>query len=315
MSKEIIDLLVEYADNYDYKFMVIASRNQVDFENSYVCSTEYLSEKIKKTSNILLCRDHCGPYFKDSDKPISLSQAMDKCIQTIDHDIKNNFDLIHVDVSRVETNQLTVARELVEYCLNINPQILLEFGSEENTGLDLTTSLDRVDEQLNFCSQYKNIKFFVTQTGSAIRDKQIGDFDVNRNFQLSKKIHSFNFLFKEHNGDYLNYSDLTLRNNAGIDAINVAPQLGVLQTQVLFNLSKDTEEWNNFANLVYAGNKFQRWVSLDKLDDKLAAVLVSGHYFFNSIEYQKIFNKIDKDTFINKLRTSLFDIIKLYKTF
>jgi hypothetical protein len=312
MSKEVISLLNEYSLLNDYPIMIICSRNQIDFESSYVTSTNTISSLVKSNPNLLLCRDHCGPYFKDSDNGLNLKDAVDKCKQTIDADIYNQFDLIHIDVSRVEDNQLEVADELIQYALSKNPDILLEFGSEENTGILVLESVQRLDDQLNFAKLYKNIKFFVTQTGSAIKDRQVGYFDIDFNSNLSKRIHSYGFLFKEHNGDYLDSVDLKLRKSAGVDAINVAPQLGTIQTKLLFENSSHTSEWNNFANLVYSGNRYQRWTSQQ---GKLACVLASGHYFFKSSEYEDLINRIDRDLFYNKLRKHLFQLFDLYKEF
>lgn len=312
MSKEVISLLNEYSLLNDYPIMIICSRNQVDFESSYVTDTDTISSLLKSNPNLLLCRDHCGPYFKDSDSGLNLKDAIDKCKQTIDIDINNQFDLIHIDVSRVEVNQLEVADELIQYALSKCPDIFLEFGSEENTGIMLSDSIHRLDDQLNFAKLYKNIKFFVTQTGSAIKDRQVGYFDINFNLELSKKIHSYGFLFKEHNGDYLDSVDLKLRKSAGIDAINIAPQLGTIQTKLLFENSGHTSEWSNFANLVYSGNRYQRWISQE---GKLTSVLVSGHYFFKSLEYDALVKKIDKDLFFNKLRKHLFQLFDLYREF
>jgi len=312
MSKEVISLLNEYSLLNDYPIMIICSRNQIDFESSYVTNTDTISSLVKSNPNLLLCRDHCGPYFKDSDNGLNLKDAIDKCKQTIDADIYNKFDLIHVDVSRVEDNQLEVADELIQYALSKNTDILFEFGSEENTGILVSESVQRLDDQLNFAKLYKNIKFFVTQTGSAIKDRQVGYFDIDFNSNLSKRIHSYGFLFKEHNGDYLDSVDLKLRKSAGVDAINVAPQLGTIQTKLLFENSSHTSEWNNFANLVYSGNRYQRWISQQ---GKLASVLASGHYFFKSLEYEDLINRIDRDLFYNKLRKHLFQLFDLYKEF
>jgi hypothetical protein len=316
MSLDIINLLVEYSLVYDYKFMIIASRNQVDFESSYVCSTETLSRLASRSNNILLCRDHCGPYFKDSDIELNYSQIINKCKQTILTDIQQGFKLIHVDVSRVQNNAFDLATELIDYAVNLNPNILIEFGSEENTGLNLTDSIERIDTQLEFCKKFKNISFFVTQTGSSIRDRQIGNFDINYNLFLSNKIHNYGFLFKEHNGDYLDSLDLKMRKTAGIDAINIAPQLGTIQTKLLFDQFGKTKNWIDFANIVYDGKKFNRWISDEKKNDKLAAVLVSGHYFFNTKEYLSIFiDSNEKELFYNNLRKHVFNMINLYRQF
>lgn len=313
MSLEIIDIL----DNYSFlnPLMIIGSRNQVDTYDGYVCDSKYLANKFCRNKNVLVCRDHCGPYFKDSDKGLSLYQALENCIRTIRDDIEAGFDLIHVDVSRVN-DSFQVADKIIKAILDINSKIMLEFGSEENTGKNLEDTLQNLESQLIYCSQYKkNIKFFVSQTGSYIQNSQVGHFDLGHNKMIADKIHSFGFLLKEHNGDYLTQETLRLRQLANIDAINVAPQLGVIQTSLLYDLKKHSPEWFEFANVAYAGNKYQRWLPLEDQTNKLSAVLVSGHYFFKTKEYHKLVDSIGREVFENLLKNEIFKILDLYRAF
>lgn len=313
MSKEIIDLLVEYSNEFNYPLMIICSRNQIDYAQGYVENTEFIKNKVKNSKNILLCRDHCGPYFKDSDKNLSLDQSIEECKKTIDCDIENNFDLIHVDVSKVNYNdQLRVAEYLIEYILNKNPKIMLEFGSEENTGCNLKESLIRVENQLKFAQKYKNIKFFVSQTGSFIKHKQLGNFDLKFNQTLTKLIHEYGFFFKEHNGDYLNLKDIELRKLSGIDAINIAPQLGTAQTKLLYKLFNNTKNWNMFYQKVLEGKKYVKWVP-DNNQDQLLSVVTSGHYFFNTKEYNNLISNINFKEFLKKEIYTVFDLYKEFK--
>ena len=80
MSKEIIDLLIEYSATFSFPIMIIASRNQVDYDSGYVCTTAQLAKQVKShpdyNKDILICRDHCGPYFSDLDQGLSLSDAL-----------------------------------------------------------------------------------------------------------------------------------------------------------------------------------------------------------------------------------------------
>jgi hypothetical protein len=309
MSKEIINILTTYSTITP--MMIIASRNQVDYQNGYVCDQKYLGTHLKNQNNILLCRDHCGPYFKDTDKNLTLGAAINECKKTIDHDLEAGFHLIHIDVSRAEY-PFSVADELISYTLNLNPNILMEFGSEENTGVE--SAATNIDSQLEYCKQYnKNIKFFVSQTGSLAKEKQVGKFDVSYNLHVADKIHSAGFLFKEHNGDYLNVEDIMLRKQAKIDAINIAPQLGVIQTTVLHSLAKNTKEWEEFANCVYRGNKYHRWLSTAECSNYAEAVQVSGHYFFNTKEYALILNSIDQNLFYSILESKIIETLNTYK--
>ena len=309
MSREIIDCINKYGDHS--KLMVVASRNQVDYNRGYVCTSVELTNLILNPS-ILICRDHCGPYFSDTDKGLSIDAAMEECKKTIIGDIHAGFDLIHIDVSRISENQLVYAKELIEFTLDLSPNIMMEFGSENNTGTDLAPSMARIDEQLDFITQYKdNIVFFVTQTGSFTQHKQVGSIDIKFTKPLSAKIHSAGFLFKEHNADYLRRDEVKLRGPAGIDALNIAPQLGTVQTRILKNISNKSKEWNDFANIVYKSNLWTKWMPSDMIDADLA-VIVAGHYLYNTAEYKKLISTLDKEYFISCLQKEMFEIFDTY---
>lgn len=314
MSLEIVEILLEISKEQNYNFMMICSRNQVDYNDGYVLKTNELSKLLSSQSSILLCRDHCGPNYKDSDRRLKPELALDQCKKTIDCDIENGFKIIHIDVSRVSFRQKEVAEELISYCISKDPNIILEFGSEENNGSNLDDCFNRLEEQLNFAQSFKNIKFFVTQTGSLIKDRQTGNFNITVNSEIAKRIHQHGLLFKEHNADYLDEADIDLRKTAGVDALNIAPQLGALQTKILYTLGYNTKAWIDFANLVHNGQKYHRWLTEDKKNDKLAAVLVSGHYFFNSIEYERLLKSISQDQFLINLKNKLLRIVTTYNT-
>lgn len=311
MSKEIVDILVDITP---YPLMIIASRNQVDHNSGYVFQTSDLANSVGKQKNLLLCRDHCGPYFADSDKNLSISEAMTKCKNTIKADIQAGFDVIHIDVSRIQSKQLNYGQELIEYALDLQPNIMLEFGSEDNTGIDIDSSIGRIEPQLEFLQKYQdNVVFFVTQTGSLTKQHQVGQFDVNRNKLVADLIHQAGFLFKEHNADYFTSEDLHHRMLAGIDSLNIAPQLGVIQTTLLYEFVP-RDLWSNFSNLVYASNYWQRW-SQNPQTDKDSATKLGGHYCYGSREYNDIINNIDYAEFKNRLRDKIQELVKHYEFF
>jgi fructose/tagatose bisphosphate aldolase len=314
MSKEIIDILGSYSLKTKTPIMIIASRNQVDFNSGYVCTTQELAEQVEKyrSQNLLICRDHCGPYFSDADRGLDIELAMARTKATILTDIKNKIDLIHIDVSRIPERQLERGRELIEFAFSHLDRVMLEFGSEDNTGEDLDSSIQRLDEQLEFLQQYKNnVKFFVTQTGSLTKGHQAGKFDVETNKLIAKKIHDAGFLFKEHNADYFTDDDIKLRIDAGIDSLNIAPQLGKIQTDLLKKYAPE-DKWTVFADYVYQQGNWKRWVD-DHGADKDNAVSVSGHYCFNSSQYKDIVDNIDYEKFKKALTYAINSLLDFYK--
>ena len=178
--------------------------------------------------------------------------------------------------------------------------------------MDINSSIARIESQLAFLEQYKNnVVFFVSQTGSLTKDNQVGNFDIERNKKIAEQIHNAGFLFKEHNADYFSIDDLKQRTKAGIDSLNIAPQLGKAQTDLLKEFTP-VDLWEKFADYVYSQNYWQRWVS-PGVTDKDIAVSVSGHYCFNSNEYKDIIAVIDYEEFKHILNDNIFQILDLYK--
>ena len=75
MSKNCVDASIEVTDKYNFPIMLIASRRQIDaniFGKGYVENwgtekfSKYVMSKSKK-KNIILCRDHGGPYQNNND--------------------------------------------------------------------------------------------------------------------------------------------------------------------------------------------------------------------------------------------------------
>jgi hypothetical protein len=265
----------------------------------------------------LICRDHCGPYFSDADKDLNLRKSLDRCLETVKADASSGFDLLHIDVSRVEDDeQEKVARTLLDYALDLKPSVIFEFGSEDNTGEGLARSLSRLRRQLKFTENYKDsIKFFVSQTGSLTKHKQVGKFNVATNTKIAEAIHSAGLLFKEHNADYITAEEVKLRKQAGVDAINIAPQLGAIQSRVLTQLGdKAGATYTEFVDYVLEQGFWKKWVTEDVTDNQ-TKFIASAHYCFNSQLGKKLLAEIRSKSlpFDEMLREQLFKELDEYR--
>ena len=109
MSKNCIDASIEITDKYNFPIMLIASRRQIDASilgKGYVENwgtekfSKYVINKSKKR-NIILCRDHGGPYQNNNDilNNLSLKDAIKNSKKSFETDIKNDFKIIHIDPS------------------------------------------------------------------------------------------------------------------------------------------------------------------------------------------------------------------------
>lgn len=286
MSSLIVDILADYADKQSRPLMIIASRNQVDSDSGYVMTTAELKQQLAdcRSDYLMLCRDHCGPYFADREKYLSIAEAVEATKRTIAGDIENGFDLIHIDTSRCE-DPYTVAEELFKFCLDLNPDIKFEFGTEENIGT--AASLERYQRDVAFARQFANMEFVVAQTGSLTEeDRQAGAFDVNLVKQLVDSANSAGVKLKEHNADYLTDWQIMLRRRLGVHACNIAPQLGVIQTRTVLELADYYGvRTDDFCNLVRSSGTWSKWTKSSNVN---LQVLVAGHYLFNSDVYRRL---------------------------
>lgn len=291
MSPLINDIQARYARDKQRPLMFIASRNQIDSNSGYVMTTTELGRQINplRSEYLMLCRDHCGPYFLDAEKSLSLSQAVEATKKTIAGDIENGFDLIHIDTSRCE-DSYHVADELFNFCLKLNPDIKFEFGTEENVGV--AAGINKYKDDVKFASQFPNMEFVVAQTGSlTMEDRQVGSFDVPMVKQLVGYANNAVVKLKEHNADYLTAEQIQLRKSAGVHACNIAPQLGVIQTKKILELADLYQiDSNNFKNKVIASGKWKKWI-ID--GDDTVKVAVAGHYNFTTDDYKKLVGAIN----------------------
>lgn len=320
MSPVITELCLKYSFMHNFPLLFVCSRNQVDYDNGYSFTTSNLITSIKNSDyyvheNILICRDHCGPFFSDMDFGLSTTQALERCYETIQTDLYNGVDLIHIDVSRVEpSHQLKTAERLFDFAIKLNPNIIFEFGSEDNNG-NINKNKQYYLNQLDFITDYKPyVKYFVAQTGSLTKHKQVGTFNFDFTKQIVELVHQYGFLFKEHNADYLTKNDIQLRINAGIDCLNIAPQLGVIHSKSLLQLKNAAIfEFNNFYEFVLKQDNYKKWVTNDVTDD-VTKFLVSAHYFFHSklgkLLHEKL-NPVELTNLIEELLNAGLDEYRL----
>ena len=107
MSKNCVDASIELADEYKTPLMLIASRRQIDseqFGGGYVENwttnqfAEYVQRK-DKNRNIILARDHGGPWQNELEKKqgMSLIEAMKSSKDSYKTDIDSGFHMLHID--------------------------------------------------------------------------------------------------------------------------------------------------------------------------------------------------------------------------
>jgi hypothetical protein len=291
MSSTINDILARYAKDKQRPLMFIASRNQIDAASGYVMTTKQLATQLHplRSEYMMLCRDHCGPYFLDVEKSLGIRAAVEATKRTIAADIENGFDLIHIDTSRCE-DPYHIADELFNFSLNLNPNIKFEFGTEENVGV--AAGVKKYQNDVKFASQFPNMQFVVAQTGSLVmEDRQVGSFDIPMVKKLVNFAESAGIKLKEHNADYLTADQIALRKSAGVHACNIAPQLGVIQTKTVLELADRYDvDSGYFKQRVLDSGKWRKWI-ID--GDESVKIAVAGHYCFADQEYYTLEDKLN----------------------
>jgi hypothetical protein len=260
-----------------------------------------------------MCRDHCGPYFLDSEKGLSLKAAVEATKKTIAYDIEQGYNLIHIDTSRVD-DTYGIAEELFKFCIDLNPDIRFEFGTEENVGV--AAGAIKYKNDVAFAKNMPNIEFVVAQTGSLCHeDHQAGGFEIDTVRDLVRVANDNGVKLKEHNADYLSADQIRLRRAAGVHAMNIAPQLGVVQTKLLKELclSRAGEDlWNNFSKVVLASGRWSKWTDSEEDAQK---VIVAGHYCFNTPEYRDILSAIGQHAnWEEEIQSALWYVFDNYTT-
>jgi hypothetical protein len=319
MSKVCVDATISLARNNNALLMLIASRRQIDSEDhggGYVnhWTTRdfgcYVSENDKR-GNVLICRDHGGPWQNSSevDQNLSLRAAMQSAKASFQADIEAGFDIIHIDTSidphgvvGVDT-ALERLFELYEFCWScsrrVGRDIAFEIGTEEQSGStnsqeELIYTLDQV---YKFCrtSHLPKPLFVVVQTGTrVVETRNIGSFDspirvpdeLPSEIQVPKMVEiceKYGILMKEHNGDYLSDHALNWHPRLGIHATNVAPEFGVTESRALVHALRKNgcdQLADIFLAKAYDSGKWLKWMLPGTTATDEERAIIAGHYVF-----------------------------------
>jgi len=307
MSSEVIEAVFRYSNYYRKPLMLIASKNQIDWRGGYVngWDTAQFMEFIKRmrqvydNSDVKICRDHCGPGFNGV-------YDLDDTYKTIEDDIKNGFDLIHIDFCHFrgsKDEQFEASKKAIEHCLSLKPDIFLEVGTDENAGVSYNLSnAEEIEREMDFFKSFCSPDFYVVQTGSLTKEiNQVGKFNKQFVEKISRICSDKGMSLKEHNGDYLDKDQLALRKGI-VNAINIAPQLGVVQTNfVLSRCLMYGIDFGDFIKEAYHGKKWQKWLHGSDDSNKFLCSLISGHYHFTSDSYKRIIEQLGRVEDIREL--------------
>lgn len=359
MSKNCINATVDLAEQFKTPLMLIASRRQIDsqqFDGGYVenWTTEQFSNyvsSIDKNKNIILARDHGGPWQNEKEKQdnLDLKSAMQSAKDSYRADIDAGFHMLHIDPSVDIHEKINVDKtldriyELYDFCWTYASQkkqdLIFEIGTEEqsgsnNTQEELEYTLVRMKQ---FCTKNKipYPSFVVIQAGTRVMEtRNVGSFDsairvideLPPEIQIPKMIEICNMhgiFMKEHNTDYLSTESLKWQPRLGIHAANVAPEFGVAETRALVKVLEDkglNDLADKFLQISFDSKKWKKWMIRDTLASDRDRSIISGHYVFSTNECIDLKKEVksrlpsfDLDNYLkNQVKVSILRYMKAF---
>ena len=292
MSKNIVDVVIELQSE---NLGLLPSRRQIDYNGGYVnnWNTQTFSEYVKKSSDLIIERDHSGAEqgILNNDEYISLG---------ID---SNYIDIVHVDPWKKYKNLEDGISETVEYIKfihNKNKNVKFEVGTEESIRRFSPEELSHFIQELkNRLSkdEFENIEYVCIQSGVSldiVEQKNNGDFNRDRLIKMIDITFKYGKKSKEHNGDYLSNYEIKKRFNDGLDSINIGPEIVQLETQLYLDNFTDAQ-LQEFYQVCLESKKWEKWVTEDfDTTNKKMLILVCGHYCYSKYNLPNLDENIKK---------------------
>ncbi len=286
MSKNVVDCVIKHSQKHPIG--LIPSRRQVDYCGGYVNKWDTKSfSKYFANKKVLLCRDHGGPK-QGLELDDGIGSFLDDC---------DNLDLIHIDPFRDSDTINEAAEKTVHYikmCFSKNPNVLYEVGTEEaifkyepeQLGWFLSHLKDFLSEE-----EFSKIKYAVVQSGTRLdlsTRTNTGNFNNSRLLNFIDIVKEFDLMSKEHNGDYLIDSfDVETRYASGLDAINIAPEFGQIESEFYLEQCKGTSLFDVFYEICYTSGKWKKWIPDVNRVSKEQIIITCGHYILSEINFEK----------------------------
>jgi fructose/tagatose bisphosphate aldolase len=292
MTKNQVDSIIQFSlENPKFEITFIPSRRQIEYDCGYVnnWTTKTFSEYVKnKNFKIKIMRDHGGPGqgLSNDDGYLSLNQ-----------DCKY-FDLIHIDPWKKYSDidkgiEWTI--DMINYCYSINKNIEYEIGTEEAirpfTIEELEYVIKNIKNKLDE-NIFQKIKYCVVQCGNSLCNGKNSDkFDKAKLTEMIHIVKKYNFISKEHNGDWVSIERIKQKKELGLDCINIAPEFGMIETSVILSKIKENkQEYDNLYNLCFESGKWKKWINsdFDFINQKDDLILITGHYIFSNEKFKPI---------------------------
>ena len=319
MTKNVVDTIIKFSlEHDDNDIILIPSRRQIEYTGGYVnnwTTAEFVNYIKSKNNKIKIERDHGGPNQGINE---------DDGFESLSEDAKY-MDIIHIDPWKKynDINEgIECTLKMINHCYNINPKLLYEISTEEAIRYFSLEELEYLINQLHlklkseiFCQ----IKYLVIQCGTKLLEgTNTGEFDEDKLKKMLELAKKYNMIAKEHNGDWVQISTIEKKKKIGLKYINIAPELGEIESRVILNKIKktSTEDYNKFYELCVNSGKWKKWVTedFDYKNKKDEIILICGHYIFANPEFIEIKNKYENiDT---EIKSTIYDkLLELYNIY
>ena len=288
MSRNIVDAVIGVGEVFGF----IPSRRQVDYNGGYV--NNWNTETFAKYVNgrVLIERDHAGAGqgYTDDDGYESLKADC------------NNLSIIHIDPWKKYNDYeegLNVCVSNLKFCHSLNRNIKFEVGTEAAIKEFCPSSLLKLlrDLETRLCPEiFDAIEYVTIQSGVGLdlgKMVNTGTFNLDHMTEMINICKLFDKKSKEHNGDYLSDDEYKARFDLGLDAINIAPEFGQLET--LCYLDEIGNDIEDYYQICYNSNRWQQWVDDDFVpeNNKREVIKICGHYVLSDDKFLLIKPNID----------------------
>lgn len=341
MSKNSMRSLIETSENSKYPMTIIASRNQIEsvkLGGGYVngWSTEsFMQEMESANSNLIFGRDHGGPFQSSRSKKFESEQeAFNDAIMSLKTDIDCGMSFLHLDPCKYSKVDVTLdgmvnslcnmLGETYEYARSTDKDILFEIGEEgHSTVAGDAEELDYfLSKTLEFVQKngIKKPTFCVAKLGSFVyENRNIGNFineirkdNLDKIVAIVSTIKKHGLRLKQHNADYLPNDILKQIPNLKIDAINIAPELGIIESTTIKNAlmsEGQTDLISKLEDFVYEQNYWKKWTDSENIEKDLAFKL-SAHYVFSNQQFLNL--KSEAEKLIPDIDKQIQQVLKAY---
>ena len=325
-SRHAVCAVARAAYRHRVRLMLVASRGQIDAKalgGGYVenWSTEAYADFVRSIDpdrRILLCRDHGGPWQRQSDVDEGLGEkeAMASSLESFRCDIRAGMDLLHVDASKdgsAPADFETALGRLVALCSECEESarrdgrnVAFEVGLERQ-GATIDDPRDFASKLLRILDEFEGLSlprpaFVVGQTGTkVVGTTNRGRFrghgrQVDTVRTIVKLCRERGTALKAHNADYLQPEQLDGLVSAGVDAINIAPEVGVAETRAILGWLREKDlrpEEDLFLELAFNSRAWVKWFP-DGEGTDIERATAAGHYVFATEEFRELKSRLEQ---------------------